>query len=426
MHDMNILVLLADSFRPDHLGCYGNPWIQTPHLDALARESVLYRQATAEGPITLPARNACFTGRYTFPYQGWGPIQNTYPRLAEVLRDAGYTTALIADTTPIFWPGMNFTRGFDYVEWVRGQWADPVTRSPDVPIDVRHCTKRLVSERHRQWLEAYLRNISDRRGEEDHFVARVCAAAARWLEAHRQERFFLWVDSFDPHEPWDPPPPYDRLYYPDYQGPLIIEPEPGEIDYLTPEELRHIRAQYAGEVTLVDTHIGRLLEAVRRLGLLENTVILFLSDHGEPLGEHGIILKARPWPYEEIARIPLLIRHPQGLGAGLVADVLAQTPDIMPTVLGLVGVEVPNTVQGQDVWSAALNAGGDGPLSREAAYVGYYQGPAAVRTADWKLIQFHSARESQLFHLAEDPRERRNLIDLQPERAAALAAQLEA
>jgi len=420
---MNVIVIMLDSLRADYVGAYGNKWIKTPNIDWLSQKGVTYLQATTEAPITLPARNALLTGRYTFPYQGWGAIQNYFPRLPQVLHNSGYLTALIADTTPIQWPGMNFHRGFDYVKWLPKQWGDWRTHNPEVLIDPMQLSKwksvnpsksSELSNRLFNWWKKYLHNIADREKEEDYFPARIFTTAAEFIEAHYKEKFFLWIDSFDPHEPWDPPYPYDEMYYPEYMGKTITLPEAGEIDFLTKDELKHIKALYAGEITLVDKYLGRFFDKVRQLGLLDNTIIVLLSDHGEPLGEHGIILKCRPWPYREVSQIPLIIYHPSKEMEGVRTSVLAQTPDIAPTILRLVNVPVPKSVQGLDIWSPVKDNAG---IDREYSFIGYYQGPIAIQTEEWKYIQFNGARESQLFNLHEDPQEKRNVIDKFPDLA---------
>ncbi|RLF22751.1 MAG: hypothetical protein DRN15_08265, partial [Thermoprotei archaeon] len=172
--------------------------------------------------------------------------------------------------------------------------------------------------------------------------------------------FFLYVDFFDPHEPWDPPKWYVDMYDPDYKGEEVIYPAYGPCDYLTEDELEHCRALYAAEVTLVDKWIGRILEKVEELGLYENTVVIFTSDHGFYLGEHGLIGKSiimgkyhglAPL-YEEVAHIPLLIRLPDPIGGGehVVIDELVQPPDITATILDMAGIDYKKYgVQGESL-----------------------------------------------------------------------------
>jgi arylsulfatase A-like enzyme len=193
-----------------------------------------------------------------------------------------------------------------------------------VDVTTRHRLKHGEgNESDALWLprfEQYLRNTAAQRGEEDSFVARVAREAVRWLEDQtqrqgRKDHLFLWVDCFDPHEPWDPPEPYRSMYDPGYRGQELIDPVPGVVaGYMTPDELRHTRALYAGEVTLVDRWVGILLDRMRELGIYDNSLIMHVSDHGEPFGEHGIVRKARPWDYEELVHIPWIVKHPLGWG----------------------------------------------------------------------------------------------------------------
>lgn len=348
---VNVIVIMLDSLRPDHLGFYGNRWIKTPNLDRFARESTVFERAYAEGMPTLPVRTALFTGRYTLMRRGWQHLEPEDLTLAEVLWRRGYDTALITDTAPMHYPRMAYERGFDYVEYIRGQLTDPYITDYSVKVDLsKWSPKNYLTDRDREDFIQYLRNRSWWRGEEDHFIARVVKAGIRWLrrmvEEGRRDKLFLWLDAFDPHEPWDPPEQYYRLYeVKGYEGPPIINPSihgkrGGFVENFTLDEVRHIRAQYAGEVTLVDKWVGLLLEEVKNLGLWGNSLVILLSDHGEPLGEHDIIRKVRPWPYEELSRIVLAIHHPEGAGKGNRIRSFALTVDIFPTILDFLGISL--------------------------------------------------------------------------------------
>jgi arylsulfatase A-like enzyme len=179
-------------------------------------------------------------------------------------------------------------------------------------------------------------------------------SAEKWLELNydQHDRWFLHVDTFDPHEPWDPPRWYTDLYDPGWQGGEIpgvayVQNRAKHPSELTKEQLKHLRALYAGEVSLVDRWVGRLLEKVGDLGLFEDTLIIFTSDHGTYLGEHGWIGK-RGQLYEEVAHIPLIIRPPDSLGcAANRTSALVQPTDLMPTILDLANKEIPEGVQGK-------------------------------------------------------------------------------
>jgi len=204
----------------------------------------------------------------------------------------------------------------------------------------------------------YLRNVSLRRFESDYFVAQTMTAAAKWLELNydQHEKFFLYVDTFDPHEPWDPPKYYVDMYDPGYEGEEVTYPDYRPCDYLTPEELKHCRALYAGEVTMVDRWVGMLLQKTEELGLCGNTAVIFTSDHGFYLGDHGYMGKLVMTPkalgyvplYEEIIRVPLMIRMPDVRG-GKRCRALVQPPDLTPTILELAEAKNPPMMEGRSL-----------------------------------------------------------------------------
>jgi len=446
----NVIVIVTDSLRADHVGCYGSH-VQTPNLDRLAAESALFEQAYAENLPTLPCRTAWWTGKYLFPERGWQHFEPTDYLLAEVLWDRGLTSALITDTYHMHKPVYNCGRGFDTTVFVRGQEYDPWVVDPGIAVDLGACRLRgdqsdeVWRERYRQ----YLRNATRFVREEDYCVARVVREAVRWLEdvtQRQRENLFLWVDCFDPHEPWDPPSPYREMYDPDYEGPELIDPVPGPVaGYMTERELQHTRALYAGEVTFVDQWVGVLLQAIRELGLYENSLIMHTSDHGEPFGEHGIVRKAQPWGYEELARIPWLVRHPGGLGAGQRYRAFAQPPDLMPTVLEFLGVPAELTLpylapvkltfpQDIAVSSRQVRLTGQSLLPllrgeveqlRDCAVTGHHQAEWVIRTEEWSyFLPLQPNRPRQLYHRATDRAEQVNVLEAHREVGDALELKL--
>ena len=349
---MNVIVIVSDTFRRNHLGCYGNEWIHTEHLDQLAAESLVFDRAYSASFPTVPNRADILTGRFTFTYFDWAPLPANEVVLAQVLSAAGYTTMMVCDTPHILQHGYNYSRGFTGFEWIRGQENDHWRTSPRevtlpcAPHKLRSPDATVVQ---------YLRNVATRRTEADYFVARSMSAAMQWLEeSANQTPFFLYVDTFDPHEPWDPPKWYVDLYDPGYEGEEVIYPQYAPCDYLSDEEMKHMRALYAGEVTLVDRWVGKLLQRVDDLGLRGDTTVFFTTDHGFYHGEHGLTGKSLILGdafghvplYEEVSHIPLIVRTPDGL-AGKRASAVVQPPDIMPTILELAGVSIPPTVQGR-------------------------------------------------------------------------------
>lgn len=352
---MNVILIFSDTLRADFLGCYGNDWIHTPYIDRFAQDAIIFDRAHCGSFPTVPCRNDVFTGRWTFTYKPWAPLGADETVLAEVLNEAGYLTALFVDTPHPFAPGFNYQRGFQAWELIRGQEWDPWKTAPAEVVlpcnpDKLRGGKRVVCQ--------YLRNVAWRRSEEDYFPARTMRATAAWLEENHGRPFFLYADTFDPHEPWDPPAHYLARYELDgYEGEEVIYPRYDRwADFMTEAELQHCRNLYAGEVSLVDRWIGFLLERVEDLALLDETVIIITSDHGFYLGEHGYIgksiireLQHQPLPlYPEVYRVPLIIRPPGGRGARR-SQALAQPVDFMPTLLELLEVSAPETVQGKSL-----------------------------------------------------------------------------
>ncbi|MBE9566802.1 MAG: sulfatase, partial [Proteobacteria bacterium] len=377
--------------------------------------------------------------------------------LAEVMGRGGYTTMMILDTPHIVSHGFNFGRGFDGWDWIRGQEQDNWRTSPRDP-ELPCAPEKL--RRPESSVKQYLRNVSVRRTEADYFVAQTMARAAEWLEENLESQpFLLYVDTFDPHEPWDPPQSYVDLYDPGYEGEEVIYPEYAPCDFLSEAELKHVRALYAGEVTLVDTWVGKLLARLDELGLREDTVVIFTTDHGFYHGEHGLMGKsilageyyASVPLYEEVAHIPLMIRVP-GQEPGRRAA-LAQPPDLMPTLLELAEIEAPETVQGRSLVPVLR---GEQEEHRPLALTSpsLIHGPRAqqfttITDGEWSLIYpgarvevggeaesrmvdsigraykalYKGARGPQLYHLPSDPKQEKNIFGENREVARRLHAE---
>jgi len=441
---MNVIVVITDSLRIDHLGCYGNSWIQTPNIDRFAKGSTVFEHAYSEGLPTLPTRTAMFTGKYTFPFRGWQRLEHTDMTLAEVLWDKGYASALITDVYHMHKPQMGYGRGFDYVQWIRGQEGEPFVVDSNVKVDVdRYHKPHHNDERVRDQLEQYLKNVAHWKSDEDHFVAQVVKAGIKWLEEQpRKDNLFLWLDCFDPHEPWDPPEAFYKQYAdPNYKGKELIHPIPGDVEgYLTEDELKFVLALYAGEVTLVDKWVGIFFDNLKEMGMLENTLIIYTTDHGEPFGEHHIIRKARPWPYEELSHIPFILRHPKEIGKGKRLDAFVETCDVMPTILDFLGIDGPPVMQGKSLLPLIS---GEVEKVRNYGYSGYHARSWSIRSKEWSYIlwlpeshapkegapwtlggTFKTPRKPELYNRKIDPMEQNDVIDEYPDVADELELEL--
>lgn len=350
---MNVILIISDTFRRDNLSCYSHTEVYTPHLNEFAKRAFIFDRAYCTSFPTVPNRNDVLTGRYTFTYKPWAPIDHDEVTLTDVLNRAGIVTGLVVDTPHPFTPGFNYQKGFQSWEVIRGQEHDHWRSSPrevKLPCDPEKLRNPYGT------VVQYLRNVADRKMEADYFAPKTMATASDWLERNYKDPFFLYVDTFDPHEPWDPPQYYVDLYDPDYDGEEVIYPSYDRCDFLTETELRHCKALYNGEATMVDRAVGDLLERAESLGLMSNTMIIFTTDHGFYIGEHGYIGKSivtkdyqQALPlYPTVSAIPLMIHlpnqeHPQHLKA------FAQSVDLMPTILDYLGLNIPDRVKGKSL-----------------------------------------------------------------------------
>jgi len=421
---MNIIFIISDSLRYDHLGCYGNDWIETPNIDRLAQESVVFENAYPEGLPTLPVRTALFTGNYTLTNRFWQALTPQDVSMAEILDEHGYVSAMVTDLYHMFKPNMNYHRGFHEWHWIRGQEMDAYKSRPHHADLSRYIKPEMKGDYQIRIIDQYLRNVADRKGEEDYFAARVTREAARWLEENQgvHEKFFLYVDCFDPHEPWDPPPEFAAKYTdPNYKGPWIIQPKGGPCNWMTEEELRHTRGLYAGELSFVDKWIGHLLDRIKSLGLMEESVIIFMSDHGHPHGEHGKMLKMDDLLYSELIRIPLMIRFPNKAHAGKRIKGIVQVVDILPTLLDIIGR--PGDAEFMQGKSLMPLISGERQKIRDYAVIGFFNvEDRCIRNERWSYVRRPKGRKCELYDLVADPKETENLIDSRKDVAAEMDA----
>ena len=378
----------------------------------------------------MPTRADHATGRWTMSFMGWEPLPEDEVTLAQILAENGYHTAAAIDT-PFYIRGeMNYDRGYQTFFFHPGQEGSP-TRVQQVG-------------NHES------RDIRDRwRLEKDHNAPQTFANAMNWLETHYKEDFFLYIDTWDPHEPWEAPPYYSELYWPGYDG-EIIQPiyghwqdEPG----FSAEKVKKANATYCGEITMVDTWIGYFLRRVENMGLMDKTAIIFTSDHGFYFGEHGgkfgkMSFDKREggglyrfgdsdarWAhsplYEELVRIPLLVYVP-GVEPN-VYDGMTSVVDVMPTVLDIAGVSSPGNVHGASLLPRMRDSSavgreftvstipfanpGDEVRSVDSIRRNLVNSQVTTITAgDWSLLYSMDEGMSKLYNLANDPAQENNII----------------
>jgi arylsulfatase A-like enzyme len=429
---MNLILVVLDSLRKDCVSAYGptvgREWfgtdVQTPNLAQFAETATIFTRAFPESLPTLPFRRAIHTGRRVFPFRdyrptkwdvvylpGWQPIAEDVDTLAETLARAGYRTGYITDCLPTFQPSTNFHRGFHHWHFIRGQQQDR-WQSLSCGEHV-NLSKYFVSSKHeaglKQALAQYVANTAMRRSEEDWFAPQVFRLASRWLEENsHQSPFFLMVDSFDPHEPWDPPDYYAELYNPGYSGKNPIHPMYTTQPWCTESELTQMRANYCGEVSLVDRWLGRFLEKLDDLGLRRTTGVVIISDHGHSLGDRGVSGKIPACQHKELVELVLMIRHPEGHGAGQESDKYVYNIDAVATLAAWAGVDL--ATEGQNL--TPLVEGGQGWEDR--AYVtGAFDNWATYQDLSYKLIRqtgdSDGTTNAKLYDLRKDPQEQHNI-----------------
>ena len=424
----NILCVCVDTFRADIIGPGKRlSFVRTPNLDALMRESVVFDRAYGEAQATIQMRNAFFTGQRTFPYRhtpggrgvdnpclGWHRIPDEYLTLADLLFDAGYVTGLVSDVFHMFKPNMNFTRGFLHWDFVRGQEADPLHCGPLDAVDLRrHVPDGEADDLRHAGLRRYLLNVRDRRTELDYFTPRLVNGAVRFLEDnYRHAPFFLWMDSFAPHEYWDPPRYFADRYYADPAAKDFILPQLGqsrtEQTGKTAADIERTKALYYGYVTFVDKWLGVLFDKLTDMGLWDDTIVCFVSDHGTELLDNGVFSKNLHGPRNYNQQLNWLIRHPDRSFDGRHVEPFVLSHDLPATILDLAGVAPPEPMQGRSVWPLVTRAATD---VHGDTIIGGWVERACVRDREWCYIVDTIRPDAQalLFHSANDPYETRDV-----------------
>lgn len=360
---LNVVVVTIDTLRADRLGCYGYKAISTPHLDRFASRGALFENAVVQTPLTAPSHASMFTGQNPPAHKvrdtGGFILNPSSTTLAEILQSRGWDTAAFVGAA-VLKKGFGFERGFAVYD----------DRMPKPSSTV------------------FAAESSERRAGD------VVDEAIRWLNSQFGKPFFLWVHVFDPHSPYDAPSPFREKY----SG-----------------------RPYDGEVAYTDQELGRLLDAVGRKSPGETTLTAILSDHGESLSEHGEYTHG-VFLYDSTLRIPFLIAGP-GIPPGLRVKQQARSIDVLPTMLELLGIPIPGTSQG----TSLVPAFGGKEFAASPSYLetlfpkinmGWTE-LRGIRTDRWKYIR---APKPELYDLAADPLESKNVI----ERYAAEARELEA
>lgn len=340
----NAIVVLLDSLNRHLLGAYGGTEFETPNLDRFAARAVRFDRHYTGSLPSMPARHDLLCGALDFLWKPWGSIELWEEPLTVPLRRAGVVTKLVSDHPHLFETGgENYHVDFTAWEYQRGHESDPWrTRSDPSWLGAPSFGRgSMPYDASRGWFA----------GESDFPGPRTMRAAARWVVEEAPDppdRFLLFVDEFDPHEPFDTPDPYASMYDSGWEGPHLVWPPytVGAVaqGVITEREGRQIRAQYGAKLTMIDTWLGRVLDAVDARGLWEDTAVIVCTDHGHYLGEKDVWGKPGVPVYEPLGHIPLLVAWP-GVAPGM-CDALTTNVDLHATLADLFGVSVEQRTHG--------------------------------------------------------------------------------
>jgi len=377
----NCLVLMVDSLRADHLGCYGCPRETSPVIDRLAREGAQFEQAFSTTSWTLPAHAALFTSLFDSVHRVFIDGRRLNGRrvtLAEALADAGYRTAGFY-TGPYLSVRYGLDQGFETYESCSAAFTEGA-------LDERQSARRAHRESHRE--------ISS---------PRLVERSLAWLERQGDEPFFLFLHFFDVHYDYIPPPPFDTRFDPDYQGPISPDNyshNPAVHPGMPARDLEHLVALYDGEIAHVDAQIGRIINRLAAMDLLEDTLIVLLSDHGEEFFEHGG-KGHRQTLFRESVHIPLIIRHPRVVPRGIAPRGRVRIVDVMPTILDLLDIPCPDEAMGSSLLPRMTGSDGRS-LPVFCELTGPQLRKTALRRGRFMAHKDHKGQETTVYDLRRD------------------------
>lgn len=374
----NVLLVSLDTTRADHIGCYGDEQARTPNIDALASRGVLFEDAVAPAPITLPSHSSLMTGKLPLAHgvrdNGLFVLGEQHQTMAESLRDRGYRTAAAIASYPLQ-ARFGIGQGFELFD-------DHITASHEDLFGQKVFPKSRLYFDERQ-------------------AGDVNEAIWPWLEEHHEEPFFLWLHYFDAHQPLEPPPPYDQIFAHD---------------------------PYRGEIAYADESIGTVLQRLDDLGVRERTLVIVTADHGEGLGEHREATHSMLL-YQSTLHVPLIIAAPQGVAGGRVEERVSLV-DVLPTVLELLEIEIPTGVQGRSLAHHLTGANAEPPSRQREVYAETLSPRLARNWGELRALfvgdhKYVHGPRPELYDLASDPREQHDLVAEQPEVASGLRVRLE-
>ena len=415
----NIVLIVADDWAHTDLGIAGHPLLKTPNLDRLARDGVHFTRAFTPNPICTPSRAALLTGQDNWTNGCWFfgmSIKDTSTHFAQLLSQAGYETFYTGK-----WhnDGLPSLRGFTSGKYIGG--GGPGADGHQKPI------VRDFGGKNKQQIERF---------DSELFTD----AAVEFIESQQtgDGPFLLFVSYMTPHDPWTPPGKYATMYepskinlppnfmprpmngskpfqyYTDWHGENLRDEQQMTPFPRTPEGVRDVRSRYYGTITHDDQQIGRILTKLDQKRLTDNTIVIFLADHGISLGAHGI--SGKQTMYDEGIRLPLIMRYPRLKRSSAKNDNLVSLIDIFPTLCEAARVDIPESVEGRSLLGPYQ---GKGRLRRECVLSSFVSpvkhrlNVRCIRTKRYKLIHHLTTDETELYDLVNDPYELNNLAGVE-------------
>jgi len=412
----NVLLIMTDQHRKDAIGAYGNPAIKTPNLDALAAGGVRFDNCWVQHAACMPSRACIFTGRYPMAHRvrsNGVPLPEHETTMAHVFARSGYRTGGAGK--------FHFLPHYPYRSPLPMMETHP---KPYYGFQEFHLGEDGRSGEHWVWIQ---RNHPEHHKAPDHKIP-LELHNSYWSASHtidfmrkcagKGESFFAFCSFVDPHHSYNPPSPYREMYRKeDMPEPMARK---GELDDKPPKlkaarkrregvrgDVAYNRTQYYGEVTFVDDSIGRILKTLDELHLRDSTLIVFLSDHGDMLGDHGLYFKGLAYP--ESANVPLIFNWPGHFSGGKVIDGIMQEIDVLPTILDLVGLTTPPGVQGRS--QAKLLTTPSTETGYEYAYLEHAGSDYTLRSLKWRFTLYPGKEYGELYDIENDPHEFVNLWD---------------
>ncbi|MCX7011340.1 MAG: sulfatase [Candidatus Sumerlaeota bacterium] len=370
---MKAIIVMYDSLNRHFLPPYGCDWVVGPNFSRLAERAVAFDNCYIGSSPTIPTRREIHTGRYNFLHRGWAPLEPFDDSMPEILKQHGVYTHLASDCQH-YWEdgGATYHGRYNTWEFSRGQEGDAWKGDADPTLSGNSIHRQdIVNRRYVQTEEQWPQSQTFDHGIE-------------FIRTNKdKDRWMVQIETFDPHEPFYAPQKYRDLYPHPYDGPQYDWPIYGRVT-VPPEQVRHLRFQYASLVSFCDASLGRVLDLMDELDLWKDTMLILNTDHGHLIGEHNWLGKMIMPYYNEVAHIPLLIWDPRCGARGQRRSSLVQTIDLAPTLLEYFGVDIPPDMQGKALKDVIAS---DARI-REAGLFGQHS--QEVHVTDGRYVYMHA------------------------------------